>query len=74
MELTFATNFSYTVFVTTSLFTILLNLLKSTGAVFNLSISILPTPAFNLDKFDFNARLDVSIPVSFFLNQFLLHN
>ena len=44
---TFATNLSYAVFLTTSLFTTLLSLLKSTGTVFNLPISILSTSAFN---------------------------
>ena len=40
----------YSVFLTTSLFTTLLNLLKSTGTVTNLSISILSTLVFKLLK------------------------
>ena len=68
---TFETNLSYTVFLTTSFFTTLFSLFKSIGAVFNLSISILSTSVFNLDKFDFNARLDVSIPVAFFKSVFV---
>ena len=53
-------------FLTTSLFTILLNLLKSTGVVFNFSVSILSTSAFKFAKFGFSANLEVSIPVAFF--------
>ena len=56
-ELTFAANLSYTVFLTISLFTRLLSLLKSTRTVFNLSIFISSASAFNLDKLDFNARV-----------------
>ena len=54
-------------FLTTSLSTILLSLLKPVGTVFSLSISVLSTAAFNLAKFDFNAWLYVSIPFFFFL-------
>ena len=36
-------------------------------------LSILSTSAFNLAQFDFNARLDISIPVAF-LYLFLLHH
>ena len=63
---TLATNLSYTVFLTTSLFTALLNLLKSTGTVFNLSTYKLSTLAFKFAKFDFSANFEVSIPVAFF--------
>ena len=59
IDLTIVINFSYTVFLTTSLFITLLNLLKSTGTIFTLS-----TLAFKLVMFDFSARLDVSIPVA----------
>ena len=69
----FVTNLSCTVFLTTSLFTTLLGLHKSTGTVFDLSTSILSTSAFNLGNFHFDARLDVSNPVAF-LKSFLLHN
>ena len=62
---TLATSLSYTVFLTTSFFTTSLNLLKSTGAGANLSISNSSTSVFKLAKFDFNAKLEVSI---------LLHN
>ena len=70
---TLATNLSYTVFLTTSFFTVLLNLLKSTGTVTNFSISNLSTSAFKLTKSDFAANLDVLIPVAFFKSVFL-HN
>ena len=68
---TLATNLSFTVFLTTSLFTTLLNLLKSTGTVFNFSISILSTSAFKLAKFGFSSILEVSIPVAFFKSDFV---
>ena len=68
---TFATNLSYTVFLTTSLFTILLSLLESTETVFNLTTSILSTSAFNLANFGFNARLDVSIQIALFKSVFV---
>ena len=48
------------------MFTTLLSLLKSTGTVFNLSASILLTPAFKVIKSDFAANLEVSVPVAFF--------
>ena len=60
----------YTVSFTSSLFTTSLSFLKSTRAVFNLSKSILSTSSFNLAKFDFNARLDVSIHVAFLKSVF----
>ena len=50
---TFATNLSYTVFLTTSFFTTSLSLLKSTGTGTNLSRSNLHTLAFKLTKSDF---------------------
>ena len=70
---TFATNLSYTVFLTTSFFAALLSLPKSTATVFNVSTSILSTPAFNLAKSDFASRLDASIHVAP-LKSALLHN
>ena len=57
---TFATNLSYTVFLTTSFFTTLLSLLKSVGRCANLSISNISTSVFKLAKFAFNAKLEVS--------------
>ena len=63
---TSATNLSYTVFLTTLLFTTLISLLKSTGSVFNLPSSVLSISARNWVKFDFSARLDVSTLVAFF--------
>ena len=54
---TLATNLSYAVFLTTSFFTTLLSLLKSTGTVANLSTSNLSASLFKLAKFVFNAKL-----------------
>ena len=56
--------------MTTSLFTKLLSLLKSTGTVYNFSTSLLYNSAFKLGKSDFTARLDVSIPTAFFKSFF----
>ena len=50
-------NLSYSVFFITSFLTTLLNLARSTGTVFNLSVSILSTSVFKLAKFDFSAKL-----------------
>ena len=69
--ITFAFNLSYTVFLTTSLFTIFLSFLKLTGTIFHLPISILSIPDFNLAKFDFNATLHVSNHVSPFKSAFV---
>ena len=66
ISFTFATSSSCTVYLTASLLTKLFGLLKSTATVFSFSISILSISAFSLAKFDFNSRLDVSIPVAFF--------
>ena len=70
---TLAVNLLYTVSLTTSLFTALLSLFKSTETVFNSSTSILLISAFDLAKFEFNARLGLSIPGAF-LNLFLVRN
>ena len=67
---TFATNLLYS-FLTTSLFTTFLNLLKSAGKVFNLSAFVLSNSAFNLAKFDSSYRLDESVPVAFFNSGFV---
>ena len=50
------TNLSYTVFLTTSTFTISLSLLKSTGTGTNLPISNLSTSVFRLTKFVQNLK------------------
>ena len=57
---TFATNLLYTVILTTSFFTALLNLLKSLGIGTNLSMPNLSSSVFKLDKLVFNAKLEVS--------------
>ena len=49
----------------------MLNLIKSTETVLNLSISILSTSVFNLAKLDFIARLEVSTPVAPFKSAFV---
>ena len=51
------TNLSYIVFLTTSLSTTLIALLKSAGTVLSLSVSILSTSAFKLAISDFAAKL-----------------
>ena len=58
---TFATNSSYTVFLTTLFFTTSLSLLKSTGTGANLSMSNLSTSVFKLAKFVFSVKLELSI-------------
>ena len=58
-----ATNLWYKFFLTTWFFTTSLRLLKSTGTGTNLSISNLSTSVFKLAKFDFNAKIEVSICV-----------
>ena len=65
-------NLSYTVFLTTSFFTTLLNILKLTGTGTNLSMSYISTSAFKLAKFVFSAK-QVSTCVTF-LDPLLLHN
>ena len=51
----------------------LLNLLKSTGTGFNLSISNLSKSDFKSAKLSCLANCDISTPVAF-LSQILLHN
>ena len=63
MVLTLVTSLSYRVFLTTSLSTILLSLLKSTGTVSNLSISNSTTYDLQLSESAFLAKSDVSTPV-----------
>ena len=73
MALTLVTNISNTAFLTTSLSTAILKLLKSAGKVFVLSISISSTSTLKLVKFNFAAKLDASTPCPVF-NLLLLHN
>ena len=68
---TLAINLSYTVFLTTSCFTTLLNLAKSLGTGANLSISYLSSPVFRLAIFDFSAKLLASICDIFFRSVFV---
>ena len=68
---TLATNLSYTVFLTTSFFTTLLNLLKSLGTGTNLSMSNLSTSVFKLAKFVFNAKLEASTYQIFLISGFV---
>ena len=72
MALTLVNNLVYSVLLTTSLFTTLLSLLKSTGTTFNLSTSKSSTSDFNLAKSALLAKSDVSTHVG--LNLLLLHN
>ena len=67
---TFATNLSYSVFLTTSFLTTLLILPKSLGTGANLSISRLSTSVFKLAKFDFSAKLLASTCDIFFKSVF----
>ena len=69
--LSFATNLLHTVFLTTSFFTTLLNLLKSAGIGTNLSISNLSTSVFKLEKLVFNAKLEVSTNEIFLMSVFV---
>ena len=71
MLFTLATNLSYSVFLTTSFFTILLSLAKSLGTGLNLSISSLSTSVFKLAKFDFSAKLLTSRCDIFFKSVFV---
>ena len=48
-----------------------ISLLKSTGKCIKLSLSNLSTSVFKLVKFDFSAKLEVSIPVAFFNSVFV---
>ena len=71
MLFTLVNNLSYTVFLTTSIFTVSLNLLKSARTGTNLSISNLSTSDFKFAKFDFISNLDVPSPVAFFKSAFV---
>ena len=67
---TFVFKLLYSVFLTTSFLTTLINLAKSTGTVFNLPTSILPTSVFRLARFVFDAKLLTSTCVTFFRSVF----
>ena len=71
MALSLVINLSYTVFLATSLSTILFTLLKSVGAIFSSSISTSSTSSFKLAKSDFVAKLDESTPVAPFKYAFV---
>ena len=66
-----ATNLSYTVFLTTSVFTTSLSLLKSIGTDTIFSMSNLSTSVFKLAKFVFNAKLEVSTCEIFLISAFV---
>ena len=68
---TLAANLSYTVFWTTSFFTTSPNLPESTGTYTNLSMSNLSTSVFELAKFVFNAKLEVSTCEIFLMSAFV---
>ena len=70
---TLATNLSYASFLTTPFFTTLLTLLKSVGIGTDLSMSNLSTSVFELAKFVFNAKLEVSTCEISLISAFL-HN
>ena len=68
---TFVFKLLYSVFLTKPFFTTLLNLARSTGNVFNLSASILPTSVYKLVRFVFDAKLLTSTCVTFFRSVFV---
>ena len=63
---TLVTNLSDLVALITSFLTTLLSLLQSIFKFFNFSTSIFSTSVFRVAKFDFSAKLEVSIRVAFF--------
>ena len=71
MFFTLATNFSYTVFLTTLFFTTLLSFAKSLVTGVNLSVSSLYTSIFKSAKFDFSAKLLTSKCDIFFKSVFV---
>ena len=54
-----------------NLSTLLFKLLKLVGTIFNLLISNLSTSVFKLTRSDFDANLDVLIPVAFLKSDFV---
>ena len=71
MLFTLATNLSYSVFLTTSIFTTLLNLAKLSVTGVNFAMSNLSTSVFKLVKFVFDAKLLTSTYVTFFKSVFI---
>ena len=63
---TFVTNLLYSVFLTKSFFTKLLDLAKSSGTGVNFAISNLSTSVYKLAKFVFDAKLLTSTCATFF--------
>ena len=70
IKLNFLTNLLYTSFLTTSFFNTLLSSLKSTGLVFNLSISNLSKSDFKPAKLVFLSDFGVTTPVALFKSTF----
>ena len=68
---TLVTNLFYTSFLTTSVFTTSLNLVKSTGIGINLSMSNLSTSVFKPDELVYNAKLEVSTCEIFLISVFV---
>ena len=68
---TVLTNLLHSVFLTTSFFTALLNLVKSLGTGINLAISNLSTSVFKLARFLFDTKLLRSTCVTFFKSVFV---
>ena len=62
---TFVTNLLYSVFLTKSFFTKLLDLAKSSGTGVNFAISNLSTSVYKLAKFVFDAKLLTSTCATF---------
>ena len=71
MLCTFATNLLYSVFLTTSFLTTLLNLAKSSGTGINFAMSNLSTLVFKLARFVFDAKLLRSTCDIFFKSVFV---
>ena len=69
---TFVCKLLYSDFLTTSFFTTLLNLAKSTGKAFNLSAAILSTSVFELARFVFDAKLLTPTCVTLFRSVFVV--
>ena len=69
----FPTKLLYSVFLTTSFLTTLLNLAKSSGTGVNLAMSNLSTPVFKLAKFVFDPELLTSTCVTFLKSGFVAY-
>ena len=68
---TFVTHLLYSVFLTTSFFTTLLNLAKTLGTGVNFAMSNLSTSIFKPARFVFDAKLLTSKCVTFFKSVFV---